>query len=67
MLKQYHKKVICRLDGKEKDFYFTVSEESNNVRFGARYGCNDKMLCQECAECWLDVRKMLPPILVKIV
>ena len=57
MLKQYHKQIFCRLNGKEKDFYYTVVEEPSAQRFGARWGCNDKRLCQDCITCWLNIRK----------
>lgn len=58
MLKQYHLTVKCRLDGNNKVFYYTkVVENGREVRYGAKYGCNDKKLCQDCIKCWMDVRK----------
>ena len=57
MLKQYHLVVVCRKDGKEKEFYYTrVEEPRRKPRPGLRWGCNEKKVCAECRECWVEVR-----------
>ena len=56
MLKTYHITVKCLLDGRIKDFYFTATPD---YKLGLNRGCNDKTVCRQCRECWLDVRQSI--------
>ena len=56
MLKTFHVSVQCRIDNQIKDFYFTVTPDN---QLGLRYGCNEKTGCQQCRDCWLDVRETI--------
>lgn len=57
MLKQYDTKVMCRIDGTQKTFYYTLIEEPGKpLRFGIRHGCNDKRGCADCVKCWQELK-----------
>lgn len=60
MLKQYHTVVVCRKDGKEKEFYYTmVEEKKKKPRPGLRWGCNEKSGCEACRACWMEVKRKI--------
>lgn len=49
--------VICRKDGKQKLFHYTLVREAGQLpRPGLRHDCQDKTACAECIRCWQLVK-----------
>lgn len=60
-LKLHTATVLCRRDGSPKRFYYLAQRRMDgSIRFGLRYGCDDKSPgCADCIRCWQDLRKLV--------